>query len=94
MTGAKYTHRRVGRVIVPVSDQDRALEFYLRALGMEQRTDAPAPGSGRWIEVAPAGATTVLALAQPRGGMFGHPGIGTLISLSSGGCRSRPRGLA
>jgi catechol 2,3-dioxygenase-like lactoylglutathione lyase family enzyme len=81
-------------VIVPVSDQDRALDFYLRALGMEQRTDAPAPGSGRWIEVAPAGATTVLALAQPRGGMFGHPGIGTLISLSSGGCRSRPRGLA
>jgi catechol 2,3-dioxygenase-like lactoylglutathione lyase family enzyme len=84
MTGANTHISGVGRVIVPVSDQDRALEFYLRALGMEQRTDAPAPGGGRWIEVAPAGATTVLALVQPRGGMFGHPGIDTRISLSSG----------
>jgi catechol 2,3-dioxygenase-like lactoylglutathione lyase family enzyme len=52
----------VRTVGVPVTDQDRALEFYARVLGFETRLDSPFPG-GRWIEVAPPGATTTLALA-------------------------------
>jgi catechol 2,3-dioxygenase-like lactoylglutathione lyase family enzyme len=52
----------VGTVIVPVSDQDRALEFYLGTLGFEKRLDAPFGEGGRWIEVAPPGAVTTLAL--------------------------------
>ena len=32
---------KVGTVIVPVSDQDRALDFYTRQLGFEQRMDIP-----------------------------------------------------
>ena len=58
----KTTHiTEVGTVIVPVSDQERALEFYLGTLGFEKRLDAPF-GDQRWIEVAPPGAATTIAL--------------------------------
>jgi catechol 2,3-dioxygenase-like lactoylglutathione lyase family enzyme len=53
---------QIGRVVVPVSDQDRALEFYLGTLGFEKRMDAPFAEGQRWIEVAPPGATTTIAL--------------------------------
>jgi hypothetical protein len=43
---------------------NRALDFYTEALGLEQRADAPF-GGGRWIEVAPSGADTVIALCPP-----------------------------
>ena len=59
---------RVGTVIVPVSDQDRALEFYVGTLGFEVRIDGPFGDGGRWLEVAPPGAATSLALV-PAGGM-------------------------
>ncbi len=52
---------RIGTVIVPVSDQDRALEFYVDKLGFEKRRDMPF-GAGRWIEVAPPGSPTTIAL--------------------------------
>ena len=59
---------RVGTVIVPVSDQDRALEFYVGTLGFEVRIDGPFGDGGRWLEVAPPGAATTLALVpQPAG---------------------------
>lgn len=52
---------------VPVSDQDRALQFYLDRLGFEKRRDVPVPQfGGRWIEVAPVGATVTLALVPAR----------------------------
>jgi catechol 2,3-dioxygenase-like lactoylglutathione lyase family enzyme len=54
---------RIGTVIVPVSDQERALSFYVETLGFEQRMDAPFAG-GRWIEVAPFGAATTIALVE------------------------------
>ncbi|HEX2415346.1 MAG TPA: VOC family protein [Thermoleophilaceae bacterium] len=60
---------RVGTVIVPVSDHDRALEFYVDALGFEKRLDAPFAPGRRFIEVAPAGAATTIALVRaPEGG--------------------------
>lgn len=53
----------VRTVGVPVTDQDRALDFYVDGLGLEKRMDAPVPQlGGRWIEVAPAGSATTLAL--------------------------------
>jgi predicted enzyme related to lactoylglutathione lyase len=52
---------------VPVSDQQRALEFYGGVLGFETRMDSPFPG-GRWIEVAAPGATTTIALAAAQEG--------------------------
>jgi catechol 2,3-dioxygenase-like lactoylglutathione lyase family enzyme len=51
----------VGTVAVPVADQDRALEFYLGQLGFETRRDLLF-GEARWIEVAPPGAATTIAL--------------------------------
>jgi catechol 2,3-dioxygenase-like lactoylglutathione lyase family enzyme len=54
----------VGTVIVPVTDQDRAVEFYCGTLGFEKRLDGEfAPGE-RWIEVAPPGAATTIALIR------------------------------
>ena len=53
----------VRTVGVPVTDQDRALGFYVDKLGFEKRLDAPVEQfGGRWIEVAPRGATTTIAL--------------------------------
>ena len=47
---------------VTVSDQDRALDFYVGTLGFEKRMDAPISGTMRWIEVAPPGAGVSLAI--------------------------------
>ena len=52
---------------IPAADQERALTFYRGVLGFETRMDSPFPG-GRWIEVAPPGATTTIALAAAQEG--------------------------
>ena len=55
---------------VPVTDQDRAVEFYVEQLGFEPRVDAPVEQlGGRWIEVAPPGSTTTVALVPAREGV-------------------------
>jgi catechol 2,3-dioxygenase-like lactoylglutathione lyase family enzyme len=69
----------LGCVIVPVSDQDRALDFYVGKLGFEKRTDTPFGNGDRWIEVAPPGAATTVALMPPREGEA--TGIETRVSL-------------
>jgi catechol 2,3-dioxygenase-like lactoylglutathione lyase family enzyme len=56
---------QVGRVIVPVSDQERAVDFYTDVLGLEKRMDVPFGNGDRWIEVAPKGQQTSIALARP-----------------------------
>src|SRR5262249_59528658 len=67
-TKARTNITEVGTVIVPVSDQDRALEFYTDKLGFETRTDVAYGDNNRWVEVAPAGAATTVALIPPREG--------------------------
>lgn len=47
---------------VNVRDQNEAVEFYVETLGFEKRLDAPINPTMRWIEVAPPGATTTIAL--------------------------------
>jgi lactoylglutathione lyase len=47
---------------VPVSDQDKALEFYVGVLGLSVRMNAPMGGGRRWIEVGPEGAGPSVAL--------------------------------
>ena len=59
---------QVGTVMVPVSDQDKALEFYTGTLGFEKRTDVPFGDGERWVEVAPPGAATTIAIVPPREG--------------------------
>ncbi len=67
---------------VPVTDQDRAVEFYVGILGMEKRLDAPTPGGGRWIVVAPPGTLgTTLALVAAHDGV--PAGVETGIRLTT-----------
>ena len=49
---------------IPVSDQDRALDFYVGTLGFEKRMDADMGGGRRWVEVAPPGAAVSVALIR------------------------------
>ena len=50
-------------IAIPVTDQDRAVEFYVERLGFEKRMDAPLQQlGGRWIVVAPPGAAATIAL--------------------------------
>jgi catechol 2,3-dioxygenase-like lactoylglutathione lyase family enzyme len=74
----------VGTVAIPVTDQDRALEFYVGELGFETRRDVPF-GDGRWIEVAPPGAATTIALVPA--------GIPTGIRLTTRDADSDHAGL-
>jgi catechol 2,3-dioxygenase-like lactoylglutathione lyase family enzyme len=72
---------QIGTVIVPVSDQDQALDFYVDKLGFEKRSDIPFGKGDRWVEVAPPGASTSIALIPPR---EGEPiGVETRIGLNS-----------
>jgi lactoylglutathione lyase len=51
---------------VPVTDQARALDFYAGTLGLEKRLDVPIGEGRRWIEVAPSGAATTIALVTEK----------------------------
>jgi catechol 2,3-dioxygenase-like lactoylglutathione lyase family enzyme len=82
MTGATTHITRIGRVLVPVRDQGRAIEFYCETLGFEKRVDMPFGDGGRWIEVAPAGAETVISLIPPQESLA--PGQATGILLTTG----------
>jgi catechol 2,3-dioxygenase-like lactoylglutathione lyase family enzyme len=67
---------------VPVADQDRALDFYVDILGFEKRMDASFGPGQRWVEVAPAGAVTTIALLPTPPGA--HTGVDTGVRLSTG----------
>jgi catechol 2,3-dioxygenase-like lactoylglutathione lyase family enzyme len=68
------TITRVGRVILPVSDQDKALEFYTGTLGFEVVADMPFGDGNRWLEVAPPGAEARIALQPPPEGLSAEKG--------------------
>lgn len=54
---------------VPVTDQDKAVEFYVGMLGFHKRLDVPLDGlGGRWIEVGLPGTDTTLALVPAKPG--------------------------
>ena len=67
--GSRIRLSDVRTVGVPVSDQDRALKFYVDKLGFEKRLEAPMGAGKRWIEVAPPGATVTIALVPSRQGV-------------------------
>jgi predicted enzyme related to lactoylglutathione lyase len=68
----------VRTVGVPVSDQERALDFYVGVLGFDKRLDAEFGGGMRWIEVAPPEATTSIALVAA-----GSSGVETGIRFAT-----------
>ncbi|MFN2607123.1 MAG: VOC family protein [Acidimicrobiales bacterium] len=71
----------VGRVMVPVEDQDEAIRFYTEALGFSVAADVPFAEGDRWVEVAPPGGGTTVALVPPQGDY--QPGRMTGIALES-----------
>jgi len=71
--------KAVGRVMIPVTDQDRAIEFYER-LGFSKIADVPFGDGNRWVEVS-LGSGTTLALVPPQ---QGNPvGVDTRIALDT-----------
>jgi catechol 2,3-dioxygenase-like lactoylglutathione lyase family enzyme len=80
-TETKTHITQIGVVMVPVSDQDRALEFYVGKLGLEKRSDTPFGDGNRWVEVAPHGADTRISLVLPQEG--GSTGVNTNLGLTT-----------
>ena len=71
----------VRTIAVPVLDQETALTFYVEKLGFEKRFDTGFRDRERWIEVAPPGAETTIALVRPSEGQAA--GIDTGVRLET-----------
>jgi catechol 2,3-dioxygenase-like lactoylglutathione lyase family enzyme len=71
----------VGAVAVPVSDQERAVRFYVDRLGFEVRLDVPLGDGGRWVQVAPPGGRVPIALV--RAGDGAAVGVDTGITFAT-----------
>ena len=70
----------VRTIAITVADQDDAVGFYVDTLGFEKRLDAPISPTMRWIEVAPPGAATSIALNAGEGAS--DPGSDTGIRFT------------
>jgi len=56
---------KIATVIIPVADQDRQVDFYVRMLGFTKRVDVPFGNGYRWVEVGIGDESTTIALAPP-----------------------------
>lgn len=54
-------------VSIPTRDQDRALEFWTRNVGLTLATDQPFSDTQRWIELAVGDSVTRFVLFTPEG---------------------------
>ena len=71
----------VRTVAINVTNQDRALSFFVDTLGFEKRLDAPMTPTTRWIEVAPSGSTTSIALGAGEGAGDGGSDTGIRFTV-------------
>ena len=69
MSTTKTRVSKLATVIIPVLDQDRAIDFYVGTLGFGKRLDADMGGGRRWIEVAPEGSAVTIALVAAHDGV-------------------------
>ena len=76
----------LGRVIIPVSDQDTGIAFYTEKLGFSVAADMPYGNGERWVEVAPPGGGAQIALSPGRDEY--QPGRTTGIALSTADARA------
>jgi lactoylglutathione lyase len=78
LTRTPTTLSNIGVAMFTVTDQDAALAFYTEKLGFEVRADMRfgEHEEMRWLEVAPPGSRTRLALNPPMGGQPGGSSIG------------------
>jgi catechol 2,3-dioxygenase-like lactoylglutathione lyase family enzyme len=56
---------KIATVVIPVSDQQRAIDFYVGTLGFAKRVDLPFGEGLRWVEVGVGDEATTIALAPP-----------------------------
>ena len=56
--------QKLQNVVIVVKDQEKALDFYTKALGLEKRTDLSPPGSPRWLTVGVKGQDIEISLFQ------------------------------
>jgi catechol 2,3-dioxygenase-like lactoylglutathione lyase family enzyme len=77
--------------MVPVSDQDAAIAFYTDKLGFTLTADVPYGEGDRWVEVAPPGGGTALALVPPQGDY--QPGRMTGVAFESSDVQADHRDL-
>lgn len=72
------TISNIGVAMFAIADQDAAIAYYTQTLGWELRADVPFgdESGNRWVEVAPPGSATRLALNPPMGGQPGGGAIG------------------
>jgi len=68
-------------VAIAVKDHERSIDFYVNKLGFEKRLDAAFGPGRRWVEVAPKGSATTLALAPE--GPSSHVGSDTGIRFQT-----------
>jgi catechol 2,3-dioxygenase-like lactoylglutathione lyase family enzyme len=78
---------------VPVSDQQRALEFYTTKLGFRVVTDQPFNDEQRWIELGIGRSTTGMVLFTPPG-QENRIGSFTGISMVADDVKATHRELA
>jgi len=65
VTTTKTYVNKINTVVIPVSEQQLMIDFYVETLGLEKRADVAFGNGYRWVEVAPADAVTTIALAPP-----------------------------
>jgi predicted enzyme related to lactoylglutathione lyase len=65
MPTAKPKVNKIATVVIPVTDQDRQVGFYVDKLGFTKRVDVPFGNGYRWVEVGIGDESTTIALAPP-----------------------------
>src|ERR1041385_3405007 len=79
LLGSDAVIKAIKFVGVPVSDQQRALDFYTKTLGFRVVTDQPFDDKQRWIELGIGRSSSGLTLFTPDG----HENrIGTFTGIS------------
>lgn len=65
MSASTTRANKIATVIIPVADQDAAVDFYVDKLGFGKRVEVPFEDHYRWIEVGLGSEATTIALAPP-----------------------------
>lgn len=94
---------KVAQVTLVVTNQSKALEFYIEKVGFEKKTDVAPPGGNRWVTVGPKGQDLEIALwevgsatdpAQREWTKHWAPARAPPIVLRVGDCRAVHRELS
>lgn len=65
MSTTKISAEKIANVIIPVTEQDAMIDFYVDKLGATKRVDVPFGNGYRWVEVGLGESETTIALAPP-----------------------------